>query len=117
MIATDGIRTIANAQRDDVAIERRLQHEAQTTELGRFCAPGCETSFAATDVCRVEVTRGYFSDDEGLSLRENAGFYVVYVSTTPGGNHPANIATDAVNDRFGNSGDWDYFSVDDVFPY
>jgi hypothetical protein len=116
MIATDGIRTIANAGGDEVATERRLAHEADTRELGRFCAPGCDTAFNATDVCKVEVTRGYFTDDEGFSLRENAGYYVVYVSTTPGGEHPANIASDAVyakEDR----GDWDYFSVDDVFPY
>lgn len=140
MIATDGITTIANAparrptaserirqarvlreaaldaDRDDVAIERRLSHESQTVELGRFCAPGCETALAATDVCRVEVSRGYFTDEEGTSLRENAGYYVVFVSTTPGGEHPANIATDAVNERELKN-DWDYFSVDDVFPY
>jgi hypothetical protein len=127
---------------NEEALERRLEHEAQTVKLGELGNPT-----TATDTARVEV-----SYRETWDSTEHCGFYIVYVRCSAPyivshedgrehdpalydydearavadelgegwavmeaqTEHPANTASDAVYAR-AKERNYDYFSVDDVY--
>lgn len=105
------------SETDEQRLERRLEHEARTTFLGRL------RQDHSTDSARVEVTYGH---EVRLGvLDQHSGYFLVDVhSPNPEGMsddeamaaHPATIATELVHEELNRRfPDADYLSVDDVY--
>ncbi len=110
---------------DEERRELRLEIEAKTVQLGVLIHEGVINRREAQRV-RVEVTYGEYEDDEfGAQMEEHSGYYIVYVpEIDPAGlpddealaAHPASLATDKVHEWVDENREYDYFSVDDVYP-